>query len=79
MQTTPTSAQEDTARPDIEANAQSFGRHLRAGNKTPATIHSYLDAVARFDAFLADRGMPRAVGSVRRGTSKHSSRTSWRG
>ena len=54
MQRTPTSAQEDTARPDIEANAQSFGRHLRAGNKAPATIHSYLNAVSRFDAFLAN-------------------------
>jgi len=52
MQAAPTSAQEDTAGPDIVANAQSFGRHLRAGNKAPATIHSYLDAVARFDAFL---------------------------
>jgi site-specific recombinase XerD len=66
MQETPTSAQEDTARPDIEANAQSFGRHLRASNKAPATIHSYLDAIARLDAFLAARGMPRVVASLRR-------------
>jgi site-specific recombinase XerD len=66
MQSAPTSAQEDTARPDIEANAQSFGRHLRAGNKAPLTSRSYLDAVAIFDAFLAARGMPRAVASLRR-------------
>jgi site-specific recombinase XerD len=66
MQTAPTSAADRTAPPDIEANAQSFGRHLRAGNKAPATIHSYLDAVARLDAFLAARGMPRAVGSLHR-------------
>jgi site-specific recombinase XerD len=66
MQTAPTSGQEDTARPDIGANAQSFGRHLRAGNKAPATIHSYLDAVARLDAFLAARGMPRSVATLHR-------------
>jgi site-specific recombinase XerD len=60
-----TSAAESTAGPDIEANAASFGRHLRAGNKAPATIHSYLDAVSRLDAFLAERGLPRAVASLR--------------
>ena len=66
MQSAPTSAQEDTARPDIEANAQSVGRHLRGGNKAPAAIHSYLDAVTRLDAFLTTRGMPRSVGSLHR-------------
>lgn len=64
MPKAPTSAADGTARADIEANAQSFARHLRAGSKAPATIHSYLDAVARFDAFLAARGMPRAVASI---------------
>jgi site-specific recombinase XerD len=66
MQETPTSTADRTATPDIAANAQSFGRHLRAGNKAPLTIRSYLDAVAMFDAFLATRGMPRAVASLRR-------------
>jgi site-specific recombinase XerD len=66
MQSAPTSAQEDTARPDIEANAQSFRRHLRAANRQPATVHSYLDAVSRLDAFLAARGMPRSVAAIRR-------------
>ena len=64
--TAPTSAENATARPDIEANAASFGRHLRASNKAAATIHAYLDAVARLDAFLEARGMPRNVAAIRR-------------
>ncbi len=61
-----TSAPDSTAAADIAANAQSFARHLRAGNKAPATIKGYLEAVARLDAFLADRGMPRAVANIHR-------------
>jgi hypothetical protein len=58
MPPAPTSTADRTAAPDIDANAASFARHLRAGNKAPATIHAYLDAVARLDAFLEARGMP---------------------
>ena len=60
------SAAESTARGDIPANARSFARSLRAGNKAPNTIKAYLDAVGRFDAFLEARGMPRSVASIRR-------------
>jgi len=66
MQRAPTSAAESIPTGDIAANAQSFARHLRAGNKAPATTHVYLDAVARLDAFLAAHGMPRDVANVRR-------------
>lgn len=62
----PASSRQSTPTADIDANAASFGRHLVARNKAPATIHSYLDAVTRLDAFLADRGMPRAVAGIHR-------------
>ncbi len=61
-----TSAPDSTAAADIAANGQSFARSLRAANKAQATILSYMDAVARLDAFLADRGMPRAVANIHR-------------
>ena len=64
MQSPPASTAHGSA--DIAANAQSFARHLRAGNKAPATIRGYLDAVDQFDAFLKRAGMPRAVAAIRR-------------
>ncbi len=64
MQSAPASASHGSA--DIAANAQSFARHLRAANKAPATIKGYQDAVALLDAFLEDRGMPRAVAAIHR-------------
>jgi site-specific recombinase XerD len=64
--TAPTSAAQSTAAADIEANAASFARHLRAGNKAPATIKAYLEATAQLDAFLAARGMPRTVAAIHR-------------
>jgi site-specific recombinase XerD len=45
---------------------QSFTRHLRAGNKAPRTIGTYLDALDHFDRFLTERSMPRDVGLIRR-------------
>ena len=51
MRQAPTSGVHGTAGADIAANAASFARHLRAANKAPATIHAYIDAVARFDAY----------------------------
>jgi site-specific recombinase XerD len=62
----PTSAAQSTPVGDVEANAASFARHLRAGNKAPATIKGYLDAVALLDAFLAERAMPRSVAALHR-------------
>lgn len=66
MSMAPTSGPDSTATGDLEANARLFARHLRAGNRAPATITSYLAAVRHFDDFLADRGMPREVASLRR-------------
>ena len=61
-----TSAAHATPADDLAANAALFARHLRAGDRSPRTIDSYLDAVRLFDAFLADRGMPRDIASIRR-------------
>ena len=44
----------------------SWQGHLRAANKAPRTIQTYLDALTHFDRFRADRGMPRDVGAIRR-------------
>jgi site-specific recombinase XerD len=62
----PTSAGDDTATSDIATLGESFARHLRAAHKSPATIRSYLDAIGKLEAFLADTGMPRQVASIRR-------------
>jgi site-specific recombinase XerD len=66
MRQAPTSAAHSTASPDIEANAASFARHLRAGNRQPMTIKSYMEAIRQLDAFLAARGMPRNVAGIHR-------------
>lgn len=66
MQQAPTSAGDVTTAGDLEANARLFARHLRAGNRSPATITSYMAAIRHFDTFLAGAGMPRAVGVIRR-------------
>ena len=50
----------------IEAAAASWQRHLRAANKAPRTISGYLDAVTRFDSYLAEMGMPRDVTGIHR-------------
>jgi site-specific recombinase XerD len=68
MNQTPIGSREDTAPapPDVLDNLASFGRHLRAGNRSPMTVKSYSAAIRQLDAFLADRGMPRAVAAIRR-------------
>ena len=49
------------------AGALDFYRiHLRAENKSASTISVYTLALQYLDAFLADRGMPRDVSSIRR-------------
>jgi site-specific recombinase XerD len=45
---------------------QSFARALRAANRSPNTVQTYLYAVDQLAAFLADRGMPTDVASIRR-------------
>lgn len=66
MAKAPAGSLEDTAPPDVLPNLASFGRHLRAANKSPTTIKSYTEAVRQLDAFLEARGMPRAVAHIRR-------------
>jgi site-specific recombinase XerD len=66
MAKAPAGSLEDTAQVDVLPNLASFGRHLRAGNKSPMTIKSYTEAIHQLDAFLADRGMPRTVAGIRR-------------
>ncbi|HEY5521122.1 MAG TPA: tyrosine-type recombinase/integrase [Candidatus Limnocylindrales bacterium] len=48
----------------VQAQA-SFTRHLRATNKAPRTIQTYLDALDHFERFLTDGGSPRDVGLIR--------------
>jgi len=52
--------------PSLDALLPSWARHLRAANLSPRTIQSYGEAARRLDAFLAERGMPTGVGSIRR-------------
>ncbi len=49
-----------------EGARASFLRHLRAANKSPRTIETYLDAVDLFGRFLVERGMPTDVAAIRR-------------
>ena len=44
----------------------SFRLHLRAENKAPKTIETYLDALDLFTTYVGDHGMPRDVGAIRR-------------
>jgi site-specific recombinase XerD len=66
MAKAPTSDRQSTATSDLQANASLFARHLRAGNRSPMTIKSYMEAVRQLDEFLADRGMPQDVAAIRR-------------
>jgi hypothetical protein len=50
----------------IDAAIDSYRLSLRAGNKSPATIKTYLAALAQFSRFLAERGMPRVLRAIRR-------------
>lgn len=49
---------------DIESNAISFARSLRARNLSPKTESSYLEAVRQFDTFLEEHDMPRLVALI---------------
>jgi hypothetical protein len=40
----------------VDDLARSFERHLRAGNKSPCTIETYLQAVDQFAAHLRANG-----------------------
>ena len=51
---------------DLAVNVKSFERHLKAANKSPRTIKSYIEAANLLDGFLADKGMPRNVAALTR-------------
>jgi len=46
--------------------ARSFERSLRAANKSPKTVETYLDSVTQFERFLTTRGMPTDVEAIAR-------------
>ncbi|MEX2236041.1 MAG: tyrosine-type recombinase/integrase [Dehalococcoidia bacterium] len=52
--------------PTVAECAASFSRSLRAKNRAPMTLKSYLEAVRLFGEFLADRGMPTAIDAISR-------------
>lgn len=52
--------------PTIQDLIPSYLRHLRAGNKSPATVDGYRITVERFLAFAAAQGMPTQVAHVAR-------------
>ena len=51
---------------DLATLIPSFHRNLRARNRSPKTIKSYLEAANQLDGFLRDRGMPTEASSIRR-------------
>ena len=62
----PVPAAKSTAASDVLPNLASFTRHLRAENKSPATITTYGKAVLQLADFLAAAGTPTLVASIRR-------------
>ena len=50
----------------IDAAVDSYRRHLRAGNRSPNTIKTYLAALEQLNRFLKRHGMPTALTGVRR-------------
>ncbi len=80
-QTDPRTAHRDTltgrfrARPDsphaerlaeLRLLGAAWRRSLLAENKSPRTVQTYLEALSRLGDFLAERGMPTALGAIRR-------------
>ncbi len=54
-------------RGDLAGNVESFARHMRAANLTPATQRTYLASLDRLATFLEANGMPTDVAAIRRG------------
>jgi site-specific recombinase XerD len=61
----PASAPNDS-KSALAADVASFGRHCRAGNLSPRTTETYMDAALRLAAFLANHGMPTELSEIRR-------------
>lgn len=51
---------------DVAKLMPSWQRHLRAANRSPRTIQSYVEAVTQFERFCADTGVPTEVSTIRR-------------
>ncbi|MGZ8513782.1 MAG: tyrosine-type recombinase/integrase [Candidatus Limnocylindrales bacterium] len=52
--------------PTLASTRDYWILHLRSEGKSERTISTYLRALDRLDAFLVGRGMPRALGAIRR-------------
>lgn len=52
--------------PTLASTRDYWILHLRSEGKAERTISPYLRALDRLDAFLVERGMPRALGAIRR-------------
>lgn len=52
--------------PTLASTRDYWTLHLRSEGKSERTIATYLRALDRLDAFLAERGMPRSLGAIRR-------------
>jgi len=63
---TPAPAADVYAGPTIAEMAECWERSLAANGRSAETIRTYTTAVAQFDAFAADQGMPREVAKVSR-------------
>ncbi len=51
---------------DLSRLITSFGRALRAANRSPRTEESYVESARQFETFLQARGMPTDVASITR-------------
>ena len=51
---------------DFPVNIDSFARHIRAENLSPATLVAYVGATRQCYRYLVDQGMPLDVAKVRR-------------
>ncbi|HEY7847578.1 MAG TPA: site-specific integrase, partial [Candidatus Limnocylindria bacterium] len=50
----------------LDAALPSYARHLRAANRSPRTIKTYLNALDGLRRFLAANGMPTGLRAIRR-------------
>ncbi len=51
---------------DVRTPAKSFERYLRAANRSPRTVETYLEAVEQFARFFDRQELPSLVGQIRR-------------
>jgi site-specific recombinase XerC len=51
--------------PTLASTRDYWILHLRSEGKSERTVSTYLRALDRLDAFLVERGMPRALGAIR--------------